>query len=374
MLDDCDVLVIGGGLTGCAAALELARRGVPAILVERYDLNTQASGRNAGSLHGQIQHEPFLELGESWARSFAPALALLRDSLELWRGLGDELGEDLEVNLSGGLLVAASEAQLRAVERKATLERSLGSAVELLTREDLRRLAPYLSEHLVGGMLCALEGKANPLLAAPAVARAAVAAGARLRLQTEIRAVAPRAGGFDVETTGGRLRCGRIVDCAGTEIGRPAGVTLPAQRVPIQVAVTEAAPPLVSHLVYLAGERLTVKQAKVGSLLIGGGWPSRELADGRLLPELASLGPNLRLAIEVVPRLAASSLLRAWAGVCPGTPDQLPIVGEVAPGYVVAMFPYLGFTAAPLLGRIAVQLALGEDTGRDLAAFSPARF
>jgi sarcosine oxidase, subunit beta len=374
MINDCDVVVIGGGVTGCAAARELARRGVAVTLVERHDLNTQASGRNAGSLHGQIQYEPFVELGEEWARRFAPALGLLHDSLAIWRGLGDELGTDLEVDLLGGLLVAATVEQLRAIERKAAIEQSLGAPVVLLSRADLRRVAPYVSEGLVGGMLCTLEGKANPLLAAPALARAAVAHGADLRLRTEVRSVQAAAGGFDVETSSGALRCRRVIDCGGTEIGRPLGLPRLVERWPIQVAVTEPAPPLVRHLVYFAGGRLTLKQAKAGSLLIGGGWPTRELGGGRFATDLRALGANLRLAMQVVPAIAAASLLRTWGGVCPGIPDQLPVVGELVPGYVVAMFPYLGFTAGPLLGRLAAQLATGEDTGRDLAPFSPARF
>src|SRR3954454_18999355 len=104
---ETDVLVVGGGVTGCAAAYYLAKAGAGVTLVERHDLNTQASGRNAGGLHGQIQHEPFLELGEDWAGEFGPTLPLLRDAVELWRGLPEELGADLEVNICGGLLVAA---------------------------------------------------------------------------------------------------------------------------------------------------------------------------------------------------------------------------------------------------------------------------
>ena len=61
--------MIGGGVTGASAAYHLAKAGAGVTLVERHDLNTQASGRNAGGLHGQIQLEPFLQQGEQWARS-----------------------------------------------------------------------------------------------------------------------------------------------------------------------------------------------------------------------------------------------------------------------------------------------------------------
>src|SRR5581483_3646248 len=156
----------------------------------------------------------------------------------------------------------------------------------------------YVSERMLGGLLCPLEGRANPLLAGPALARAAAGHGARLLLQTEVRSVSRDNGRFRVETAAGALRCGRVVDCGGADIGRPLGVELPVERWPIQVYATEAVPPLVRHLLYYAGGRLTLKQARIGSLLIGGGWPS--LDEGRRV-DLASLRDNLRLAIDVVP-------------------------------------------------------------------------
>jgi glycine/D-amino acid oxidase-like deaminating enzyme len=375
-----DVLVIGGGVTGCAAAYYLADAGADVALVERHDLNTQASGRNAGGLHGQIQHEAFDEHGEDWARAFGPALALMRESIELWQGLSDTLGVDLEVSVCGGLLVAATEQQLRDVERKAAIDRAFGVEVELLTRADLARVAPYVSERMVGGLLCPFEGKANPLLAAPAFARAAADRGARLLPQTDVRAIDRTSSGFRVATSSGAIECGRIVDCGGAEAGRVShlvGVELPVESHPIQMCVTEAVPPLVEHLVYFAGGKLTMKQARFGSLLIGGGWPARFDGDsGRLGIDLRSLGDNLRLALEVVPSVGAASLLRTWAGVCPGLADGLPVIGELdgVPGFFVSMFPFLGFCCGPIMGSLAATLSLGRDPGRDLAPFSPSRF
>ena len=117
----CDVLVIGGGVTGCSTAWHLAGYGADVLLLEQFDLNTQASGRNAGSLHGQIQHTSFLEFGEDWAHGFLPALRFLADSLEMWRDLSDVLGTDLEVSLNGGLLIAETSQQMRDIERKVAI-------------------------------------------------------------------------------------------------------------------------------------------------------------------------------------------------------------------------------------------------------------
>lgn len=145
-----DVIVVGGGITGCATAYYLAQWGASVTVLERAQLNTEASGRNAGSLHGQLQNDGFLRLGEQWAHESMSALALLIDSIALWREVGQELGVDLEVTTNGGLLVAETDQQMRDIERKVAVERSHGLEMELLDREDLRQKAPYVSESMVG--------------------------------------------------------------------------------------------------------------------------------------------------------------------------------------------------------------------------------
>jgi sarcosine oxidase subunit beta len=375
----CDVLVVGGGISGCATAYELARAGTDVHLIERFDLNTQGSGYNAGSLHAQIQHEPFLRLGEGWARSFAPATRFLSDSIERWRALPDEIGADLEIAIRGGVLVAATEAQLRAIEHKVRIEREQGLDVELLSRDDLRVVAPYLSDRMVGGELCRIEGKANPLLAAPAFARAAQRRGATLSLRTELLALAREGDGFLARTSNGAIACRRIVSCGGVDAGRVTamlGVDLPIHGVPIQASVTEPIAPLVRHLVYFADEPLTLKQAAAGSLLIGGGWPAAIGRDGRPVVDGDSLRENLRVATTVVPAVGQARLLRTWAGFVNALDDWRPIIGELpgVHGLYVGMFPWMGFTAGPLIGETLAGLVLGRASDRELSPFSPARF
>ncbi|WP_236826778.1 MULTISPECIES: FAD-binding oxidoreductase [unclassified Blastococcus] len=375
----CEIVVVGGGITGCVTAYHLARAGADVLLLERHDLNTQASGRNAGSLHGQIQHEPFLHQGEAWARGFVPALELMRDALPLWDGLGAELGVDLEVSRRGGVLVAETGDQLRDIERKVAVERAAGLPVRLLDRAELQEVAPYVSGRMAGGELCPDEGKVNSLVAAPAFAAAARRHGAVVETGVDVLDVQRRPGGFRLVTSRGTVDCTQLALTAGTDLaafGELLGVRLPVTAEPVQVSVTERVEPLVPHLVYFAGEKLTLKQAGSGALLIGGGWPARRDRAGNPVLDPASLRANLRVAVTVVPAVARAQLLRTWVGVGNGTPDQSPLIGRVpsAPGLVVGMFPYMGLTAGPVVGRAVADLLLERDPGRDLTPFRPDRF
>jgi sarcosine oxidase subunit beta len=378
-----DVLIIGGGLAGAATAYFLAREGVEVTLLERSDLNTQASGSNAGSIHAQIPHEPFMLEGEDWARIFAPTIPLMLASIRLWQGLEAELGSDLEFSLGGGLLVGESEAQLRDIERKARIERAQGLEVELLDKAELHRRAPYLSQRMIGGAYCPTEGKANPLKVTPAFAAAARRQGAAIMTHCPVTGLTAEGSTYRVETAKGNFRARRVVNAAGAEAGRISamlGIELPIQGHPIQVNVTEPVAPLVKHLVYFAGEKLTLKQARNGSFLIGGGWPARWSQRGGALGErpvvnLDSLRTNLAVAQHVVPALASVRLLRVWPAIVNGTQDWKPILGEVPglPGFFMNMFPWMGFTAGPISALITAELVLGRRPSLDIAAFSALR-
>ena len=370
------MLVIGGGLAGCATTYFLAKNGIDVVLIERHDLNAFASGSNAGSLHAQIPHAEFLELGEEWAQGFAPVIPLMLESISLWARLEEELDTDLEFSLAGGLLVARTEAQLRAIERKAAIERAHGLAIEILGREDLRRLAPYLADDLVGAGFCPTEGKANPLAATPAFARAAAKLGATVLRRAPVEAIRREGDGFAVSTGGGMIRAHRIVNCAGAEAGRIAamvGLDLSIEGHPIQVNVTEPAAPLVPHLVYFAGGKLTLKQTRRGAFLIGGGWPAI-FAPGDARPRVdpRSIEANLRIAVSVVPALADVHLLRIWPAIVNGTADWRPILGEVpgVPGFYMCCFPWMGFTAGPICGLAVAELILGRKPSVDITQFS----
>jgi sarcosine oxidase, subunit beta len=372
---ETDVLVVGGGLAGTGVACHLARHGAGVLLIERLGINAQASGANSGSIHAQIPNEPSTTYGEGWTRTFAPTVKLMIRSIELWKTLGAELGIDLEVDTPGGLVTAFTERDMAGLRLKLAIEREQGLEGHLLDAAELRKVAPYVADDAVGGILYPVEGKANPLVAAPAFAAAARRHGATILTQVALQSLAPRAGGgFDVVTSAGLIRARRVVNCAGAEAGmlaRMAGLDLPIQAFPIQSSVTEPTAPLVKHLLYAAGEKLSLKQNRRGQLLIGGGWDARLDGLGRPVADMNSLVGNMRVAARVVPGLAGVAILRTWAAIVNGTADWKPLLGEAprCPGFFLCFFPWMGFSAGPVVARAIGDLVLGRAPEVDLSPF-----
>ncbi|MCF3933221.1 FAD-binding oxidoreductase [Acuticoccus sp. M5D2P5] len=351
-----DIAIIGGGITGCATAHRLAEGGAEVMVLERGEIAALASAANAGSLHAQIPFDPFLNKGEDWARAYAPVTRIMSAAVDAWKEVETMLGVSLEVAVKGGLLVASNAAAMRAAERKAAIEAEAGLDVAIWSASDLRREAPYLAPDHVGAVFCANEGKANPLLAGRAFATAASRRGAVIRRDTEVLALERRAGRWHLRLDGDCVEAEIVVNAAGTDAARVAslaGVPFAAEGYPIQSCVTERAGPVVPHLVYATREKLTLKQTATGSLIIGGGWPSRRIGDAPPTVDPRNLLRNLEVATATMPSLAHLRIVRSWAAIVNGTEDWMPIIGEAdgAPGFWNAYFPWMGFTAAPIVAR-----------------------
>ncbi|MGH8208754.1 MAG: NAD(P)/FAD-dependent oxidoreductase, partial [Steroidobacteraceae bacterium] len=197
MIKNYDVAVIGAGLVGCAAAFELAQRGRRVIVFDQDEVNRGASGRNAGSLHFQIEPR-MLDVLVSEPQRLAQLIEVNLQAIEDWKRLPALLTRNVEVALHGGLMVAETEAELAVLLQMLELERQSGLSVRIIEGSELRRLAPYLSHRIRWAAYCAEEGHANPRLVTPAYAAAATECGAKLELNAEVRSVEARSGGWRV--------------------------------------------------------------------------------------------------------------------------------------------------------------------------------
>ena len=380
MSQDVDVLIVGGGVVGCALAFYLARAGAEVWLIERDEPNSAASGANAGSLHLQLTSSFFMQTPREALEASVPGLMQLSlDAVVEWRALARALDRDIELKIGGGLMVAETEEQLHVLADKARIERAAGLDAEILSGQDLRGVAPYLSDRLVGAEFCPGEGKVNPLAATPALARGAERAGARLCRRTELLDLDPQKSGFRVVTTQGTIRSRRVVNAAGSHAGQVAemvGSQLPGAARPQHMNATEPARAFIPHLVQHAGRRLTLKQATNGNVIVGGGLLGKaDHHSGRTSVLQESLTRSLRTARDVVPALARLRLLRSWAGQALMT-DGNPILGELpgVAGFYNAVPASSGYTTGPICARLLAETLIGQRPARDLRAFSIDRF
>jgi glycine/D-amino acid oxidase-like deaminating enzyme len=380
---ETDVLIVGGGLAGCALAHYLAKEGVETTLIERGDLNREASGTNAGSFHFQIALHQLTswDAGEARGRLLGE-VRLLVEGASMWSSLEQELGASMDVHMTGGLMVAETPVELQLLIDKQKIEQDAGLETSVLVGAELRSFAPYLADDLAGAVWCATEGHANPLLAAPLFALRASQRGASIRTQAGVTAVEAHDGEaarrFTVTTTRGTIRAHRVVNASGAwanDLAALSGLRFPMRAEGLHLNVSEPRPRVLEPMVQHIGRRLTLKQSTNDTFIIGGGWPARpELAPARYSTTWESAAGNTAVALRVMPSLADVRIVRTWSGVMAFTDDLAPIVGETArlPGYY-ALIATTGFTLGPLLARLLAEQLTSSDPGPLPDSFSADR-
>jgi glycine/D-amino acid oxidase-like deaminating enzyme len=377
------IVVIGGGLAGCALAYFLATAGAEVVVVERGELNREASGTNAGSFHFQIAiHQLTGSDNDADTARLHEDVRLHADAADVWSTLEAELRADLGVHVTGGLMVAETQDELRTLIRKQRIERDAGLDTELLTGRALRDFAPYLAEDLTGAVYCGREGHANPLLAAPAFAARAIEAGARIRTHAPVLSVetltGPGPARFRLRTGAGDITAARVVNAAGAwapDVAALSGLSLPVWSEGLHVNVTEPRARMLTPMVQHIGRRLTLKQAANGTFIIGGGWPARpERPPARYSVRWDSAAGNTAVAVRVLPALADVRIMHMWTGVIAFTDDLLPVVGEYGrlPGYYLCLAS-TGFTLGPVIARMLAEQLTGRGPGRLPAEYAPDR-
>lgn len=372
-----DLVIIGGGVTGISAALYAARAGASVVCLDRGQVNGEASGGNAGSLHLQLLSWDFGGKAVGDGSLQLQTLPLQKESIALWKELEEELSADFEMAVTGGLMVAESNDQIAFLEAKVQAEARVGIHSEVIDGAQVRKLAPATSEAIIAAAWCPGEGKINPLAATPPLAKAARSAGAHIEEFAPVSGIARDGAGYMIDTPRGRLTAPRVLIAAGgwsNQIATMLGATLPIRGAPLQMVVTAPGPPLVPCLLAHADRHLTMKQTASGTVIIGGAWPAVTGVQGHSEILAESLEGNLWVAAHTVPQVASLQVIRSWAAMNIDI-DGAPLIGSV-PGLegVTIAATANGYTLGPLMGREAAAAALSGRLRQDIEAFSMARF
>lgn len=364
-----DVVVVGGGIVGCACAYELAKAGARVTLLEYGTTGMQATNAAAGMLAPLIEAHgpgPMLESG----------LRALREYPAVVQDVEAACGFDVELRLHGILKVAYTAEQLDELRERLGWQEEVRLPIEPLDGATCRELEPRLSGEVIGGVFSAAEGGVNNQLMALGLERAAAARGAVVREQAPVTGFATTAGRVTaVRSREASFACDAVVVAAGARSGHVARrlrALLPVEPVRGQMIALGGMRPPIRHVVW-GPEGYLVPRAN--GLVFAGATVER--VGFRRRTTKAGLRGLLSMAGRLVPQLAAATQHFEWAGLRPGTPDELPLIGPV-PGWenVVAATGHYrnGILLGPLTGTLVARGVDAGEWGEVPAEFSPARF
>jgi len=375
-----DVVVIGGGIVGCACAYYLSAAGLKVQLLEKGAIGSGAS--KAGMCHIVTWEEPPIHVKLEMA------------SKKLYAKLTDELPVDMEYRPTGSLALIQNESSYIAMRDLVIRLGQSGHRCEMIQGREMRQLEPLLAEHVFGGALFHDDVQVNPLLATQAFALGARRMGGLISPFQAATGIILNAQGTRIEkvrTEKEDIPTKYVVNAAGAwagDIGKMNDLVIPIIPRKGHLAVTEPlAKGILCHQTLFSagyldavsgGDELAIacniQQTQHGNLLLGS---SRQFAGFDTTVEPHVLSKMLKLCAHYFPFLKTVKILRTWAGLRPYTPDLLPIISPVPwiEGYMIAAgHEGLGITEGPITGKLITQLILGEAPAFPIEQLAFTRF
>jgi len=388
MEEVADVAVVGGGAFGASTALALARRGVSVTLIDDV-LPGRATAASAGGLWplgeslglgcGVILHAAQGGVPEPLPRTFMDFLvASSRRFPALRDEVLDRAGVDIEADTGSGLLylLYTSEQQRHARQILEWLGPENPGA-ETWSTDRVHERDPFVTSDIRGAVYFPGDNQVNPMLLAEGLKRAACAMGARYVSDSRVRGFHMDAGRVvTVETDSARLPCSAVVVAAGAwaaDVAKLAGADIPVVPVRGQILLTETLAPGALRSNISTRDCYLLQKAH-GEILVGSTTEARGFDTAVRHDDLVTLAKG---AVRAVPALAGATLKRTWAGLRPGTPDELPILGPAAevPNLFYAAGGFrTGIVAAPLAGELVAASIVGEAPPFPIGPFLASRF
>jgi glycine oxidase len=367
-----DVLVIGGGVIGAAAAFALAGRGARVTVLERGSAGHETSAVAAGMLSPQAEAEgpsPFLDFGLACRARYG----------EWVREVSATAAMPIDYRPTAVLNLALTPERVIELQARRDWQRPLGLAAEWLPGEEARRREPILASDLPGALLLPAEAWVDAASLSAVLVAAAKRRGVRF-----IEPVAVTA----IETTGGRVTgvragdgihaAGAVVLAAGAWSSRIAGVPIPSDWITPrrgQLLILRHVGPALRHILYTHGAYVVPRAGdESGNELIVG--TTVEEAGYERVATAGGLRSIVTAVARYAPAIEAAPVVSVAAGLRPHSRDGLPLLGPLArlPGLVFATGHFRnGILLAPLSGELVAEAIATGRTPDALAPFLPDR-
>jgi len=354
-----DVVIIGGGGHGLATAYYLAaKHGIKNIaVIEKGYIGGGNTGRNTA-----IVRSNYLT---------PEGVAFYEESVQLFRGLSEELDYNVLYSERGHFTLAHSDSAMRTARWRAEVNKHVGIDSEVVDRAELQKLVPLLNysedvRHPIMGALYHPPGAiARHDALAWGYAGRAAALGVEIHQKTTVTDIEIENGRVTgVVTDRGRIACGKAVQAVSgmsSEVARLAGIKLPIRTIPLQACVSVPLKPFLDPIIVSGSLHVYISQSDRGELVMGGSTdPYPRYQTTSSLDFIEGLMAHL---LELFPFLTEVPVMRQWAGMTDMTPDFAPIMGEtpVENYYIDSGWGTWGFKATPVCGkRMAETLATGR--------------
>jgi len=367
-----EVVIVGGGSHGLATAYYLAKRhGITDVaILEKSYIGSGASGRNTTIIRSNYRTPE--------------GAAFYGESVRLYEGLSDKLDFNLMFSQHGHLTLAHSDRAMITMQERAEVNQLLGIKSSVIYPPRIAELCPELdlSQRPAYPIVGALYHPPGGIIRHDAVvwgfARAADRRGVEIHQGTEVT-------GFErdgdrvtaVETNRGRVECGQVVSATAgwsSLVGRLVGLRLPITTHILQAFVTEPVKPFLDVVLVSSQLHVYVSQTDRGEFLIGA--EIEPYTTYKSTGTLSFLEYSAGHAIELLPQLERTRVLRTWTGLCDLSPDYSPILGktEIDNFHVSTGWGTYGFKAAPIVGVTLAELVASGKTPDLIAPFAMERF
>lgn len=361
---NADVVIIGGGIIGCAIAYDLSKQHVSVIVIEKASrVGTESSWAGAGILTSHAStHEPYPNL--------------CRASLAMYPNLASELKDktdiDIEFIRSGTLSVFFDEAEALSLVGLAERRINRGFTAEVLTPEQTWELEPTISKSIVGAVLFPEDGHVRNPKMVTALAKGASKNGAKFILGNAVTGFVRKDNRVvGAVVNGETIHAGSYVIAAGCWTGQlTAMLESPISISPAkgQIVLLETMPPIFHHTI--DGLGIYIVPRTDGKILLGA---TVEFVGYDKTPTVEGVKQMIDAAVLIAPELANSKFVQTWTGLRPYYRSG-PCLGHL-PGYanvVLASGHYKnGILLAPITGKLIAELIISAEPSLSLDPFNP---